>query len=335
MQRWMAVVVGAVLVGLGGCGSSGDQSAKPGSLERPDLERIVSEVDPRWILHGGCARANELGDLARRLREHRPKRPTQPEDRFGIASTTKTFVATVVLQLAGEGRLSLEDGVQHWLPGLIPTGRRITVRHLLNHTSGLADDISNLPPLKRVAAAAAQPPLFRPGTEFSYANTNYIALGLIVEKVTGRRLDQVIRDRIFRPLGLEDTSYGAVALRPDDRMPAWLGIPVASRGPVTGDGGIVSNTDDLGRFFGALLAGELLRDRLLSEMRRARFEIGVGLGLFRFDLRCGSAWGHGGEYPAYSTVALASRDGSKIVVVAKPVFDFESVLAMAEELYCS
>ncbi len=244
-------------------------------------------------------------------------------------------MATVVLQLAGEGRLSLEDSVEHWLPGLIPHGRRITVRHLLNHTSGLADDISNLPPLKRVAAAAAQPLLFRPGTEFSYANTNYIALGLIVEKVTGRRLDQVIRDRIFRPLGLEDTSYGAVALRPDDRMPAWLGIPVASGGPVAGDGGIVSNTDDLGRFFGALLAGELLRDRLLSEMRRARFEIGVGLGLFRFDLPCGSAWGHGGEYPAYSTVALASRDGSKIVVVAKPVFDFESVLAMAEELYCS
>jgi D-alanyl-D-alanine carboxypeptidase len=330
MRRWIAVVVGAVLVALGGCRSSDNQSAKPPSLERPDLEKTF-----RKLTEDGSSRAVALVQTRAGIWRDASGDGTEAEDRFGIASTTKTFAATVVLQLAGEGRLSLEDSVEHWLPGLIPIDRRITVRQLLNHTSGLADDSLDLPPQKRVAAAAARPPLFRPGTEFSYANTNYIALGLIIEKVTGRRLDQVVRDRIFRPLGLEDTSYGAVALQPEDRMPAWLGTPVGSGGPVTGDGGIVSTTDDLARFFGALLGGELLRDSFLSQMRRARFDIGVGLGVFRFDLSCGSAWGHGGEYPAYSTMALASRDGSKVVVVAKPAFSFDSVLAMAEALYCS
>jgi D-alanyl-D-alanine carboxypeptidase len=329
MQRWIAVTSAAVLVALGGCRSSGNHSAEPPSLERPGLERTF-----RKLTEDGSSTAVALVKTNSGIWRDASGRTAQPEDRFGIASTTKTFVATVALQLAGEGRLSLEDGVEHWLPGLIPARRGITVRHLLSHTSGLAD-ISNLPPLKRVAAAAAEPPLFRPGTKFSYANTNYIALGLIIEKVTGHRLDQVLGNRIFRPLGLEDTTYGAVALQPDDRMPAWLGIPVGSGEPVTGDGGIVSTTDDLARFFGALLGGELLSERLLSEMRRARFKIGVGLGLFRFDLPCGSVWGHGGEYPAYSTMVFASSDGSKIVAVAKPVFAFESVLAMAEELYCS
>jgi D-alanyl-D-alanine carboxypeptidase len=330
MQRWITFVVATVLVALGGCRSSGNHSAKPRSLERPELERTF-----RKLTEDGSSRAVALVQTKAGIWRDASGNATQAEDRFAIASTTKTFVATVVLQLADEGRLSLEDSVEHWLPGLIPTGRRITVRQLLNHTSGLADDLSSLPPARRVAAAAAQPLLFRPGTDFSYANTNYVALGLIIEKVTGRRLDRVILDRIFRPLGLEDTSYGAAALQPEDRMPAWLGVPVEFGSPVAGDGGIVSTTDDLARFFGALLGGELFGDRLLSEMRRARFDIGVGLGLFRFDLPCGSAWGHGGQYPAYATMALASRDGAKVVVVAKPVFDFENVLAMAEALYCS
>jgi D-alanyl-D-alanine carboxypeptidase len=167
---------------------------------------------------------------------------------------------------------------------------------------------------------------------------NYVVLGLIVEKVTGRRLNQVVRDRIFRPLRLEDTSYGTAALLPHPNpIPAWLGAPEEFSGPVSGDGGIVSTTGDLARFFRSLLGGKLLPPNLLSEMTRtidADSEFRAGLGLFQADLSCGSAWGHGGDEPAYSNQVLAARDGSRIVIVAQNTLGWPSAKATAEEMYC-
>jgi D-alanyl-D-alanine carboxypeptidase len=138
----------------------------------------------------------------------------------------------------------------------------------------------------------------KPGTAFAYSNTNYVALGLIVEKVTGRPLGRVVRDRIFRPLDLDDTTYGAATVR--SRPTAWLGTPEVASGPVSGDGGIVSTTDDVARFFRALFAGELLPEDLLSRLTatvEAGSDIRAGLGVFRFRVSCGFAWGHGGSNP--------------------------------------
>ena len=125
---------------------------------------------------------------------------------------TKSFVATLVLQLVGEGRLSLDDNLERWLPGLVPKGEQITVRELLNHTSGLYNYTDDLPepprrfrPQQLVAIATDHKPLFAPGTEFSYSNTNYILAGLHVERVTGQRLADQLEQRIFQPLGLDDT----------------------------------------------------------------------------------------------------------------------------------
>jgi D-alanyl-D-alanine carboxypeptidase len=262
------------------------------------------------------------------------KRRANPEDRFGIASTTKTFVATVVLQLVGEGRLSLRDTVERHLPSQLRDGRRITVRQLLNHTSGLPQGLSSVLSLRNTQ----HPLLFRPGTAHSYSNMNYVVLGLIVEKITGRRLNQVVRDRIFRPLRLDDTSYGTAALSPEPNpMPAWLGAPEELSGPVSGAGGIVSTAPDLARFFRALLGGELLREDMLSEMTRtidADFEFRAGLGIFKADLSCGSAWGHGGDEPAYSNQVLTAPDGSRIVVVAQNTLGWPAAKATAEEMYC-
>jgi len=126
---------------------------------------------------------------------------------------TKSFVATLVLQLVGEGRLSLDDNLERWLPGLVPKGEQITVRELLNHTSGLYNYTDDLPepprrfrPQQLVAIATDHKPLFAPGTEFSYSNTNYILAGLHVERVTGQRLADQLEQRIFQPLGLDDLS---------------------------------------------------------------------------------------------------------------------------------
>src|SRR4051794_30865069 len=150
-------------------------------------------------------------------------------DRFRVGSITKSFVATVVLQLVGEGRLSLDDSVARWLPGLVPNGRHITVRQLLNHTSGLfsyTDDPRVLAPYLQqhnshfvwrprqlVAIATSHPPLFPPGTAWAYSNTNYVLLGLIVERATGTDLGRQLRQRIFDPLRLRDTSFPVITGR--------------------------------------------------------------------------------------------------------------------------
>ena len=135
-----------------------------------------------------------LGNVAR-------KTPMRPDDHFKIASLTKTYTATVVLQLVGEGKLSLDDTVEQRLPGLVPNGDKITIRQLLNHTSGLSDfeiDPRYLKPYlsgnfgyywaprQLVRMGVSHKPLFAPGTRYSYSNTNYVLAQLIVEKVTGK-----------------------------------------------------------------------------------------------------------------------------------------------------
>jgi D-alanyl-D-alanine carboxypeptidase len=118
-------------------------------------------------------------------------RRADPEDRFAIENVTISFVAAVVLQLVQERRLSLRSTVQRWLPGLFRPHPKITVGELLNHTSGLPRDFSLMRPLReRVQEIGAAGVAYEPGTE-SVSYANYVLLGLIVEKVTGRRLDRV------------------------------------------------------------------------------------------------------------------------------------------------
>lgn len=282
--------------------------------------------------------------LAFGLGNRRPKTAMRATDRFRIGSLTKTFVATVVLQLVGEGRLSLDDSVERWLPGLVPNGDRITVRELLNHTSGLfdftddktwvstviANPARDWPPRDLVAVATAHPPMFAPGTAWWYSNTNYILAGLVVEQVTGTTLEQQLRKRIFEPFGLEATSlpaapeiegahahgYVGFATVPSLKAGTYLdATSLASPSIAWAAGGIVSNADDVTRFFSALLKGRLLRPDLLSEMRTVVPRSNYGLGLLRVETRCGSAFGHLGDAPGYRNVVLASSDGRRVAEV--------------------
>jgi D-alanyl-D-alanine carboxypeptidase len=324
---WLAPLV-ATFVVASGCGGIVNE----GASERPDFQLILEKLAHEQH-SGALALVITKKGLWRGAAGHAEgKRRADPEDRFGIASTTKTFVATVVLQLVSEGRLSLEDTVERWLPGRVREGRRITIRQLLNHTSGLPQDVS----FALAPRSAQQPLLSRPGTTHSYSNLNYVILGLVVEKVAGRRLDLVVRDRIFRPLALTDSSYGTTTLHAHASRRRWLGVPEGSAG-VSGAAGIVSTADDLATFFRALLKGDLIDEDVLAEMMRTvstGTEFRAGLGLFRADLRCGSAWGHGGDDLGYSNHVLVSRDGSTIVVVAQNTVGWPSVRAKAEEMYC-
>jgi D-alanyl-D-alanine carboxypeptidase len=269
-----------------------------------------------------------------------PRTPMRTTDRFRIGSETKTFVATVVLQLVGERKLSLADTVGHWLPDLVPGGQNITVRQLLNHTSGLFDYAEDKAferqldyptkvwaPRQLVAIATAHAPLFRPGARWSYSNTGYILLGLIVEKATGNPLGQELRQRIFAPLRLAATSFDTaprIAGRHAHgytrfRRPRLTDISVISPSLSWAAGAIVSTADDLVRFHRALLAGRLLRPALLAAMkttvtvtREQRY--GLGLIVSRYG-RCGVFFGHGGETFGYETFTDSRSDGKRDLVM--------------------
>ena len=254
-----------------------------------------------------------------------------------------------MLQLADEGRLSLDDPVARHLPGLVPGGEAITLRQLLSHTSGLAEYGSQPEILdslgdpsftwsgRALAELAAKLPPAGPG--FHYANTNYVLLGLTVEAVTGRRLPVVLRHRILRPLKLRATSFDT---SPGIEGPHLHGHVVVDGKPEDTEaispsyawaaGDIVSTARDLATFYRALLRGRLTSRAALREMRTPVTGV-YGLGLFRVKTRCGVAYGHDGELLGTTTLALASRDGRRAAVAAAGVQGADLV-GLAEAAYC-
>jgi D-alanyl-D-alanine carboxypeptidase len=297
-----------------------------------------------------------------------PRVVLRATDRFRVASITKPFVATVVLQLVAEGKLRLDESFDRWLPGLVPNGDRITIRQLLSHTSGLfeyqgdkgfvsaviADPSREWSPRELVRIATAHAPLFPPGTGWSYSNTNYILLGLVVEAVTGETIDQQLRERVFDPLALAATSFPAGTEIEGEHAHGYIGsatlpsLPVGTLMDVTSvvspsigwaAGGIVSNGDDITRFFAALLGGRLLRPDLLAAMRTVGPSSQYGLGLLRVQTACGRAFGHLGDGPGYRTVAYARPNGRRVVVVMVNIdatnVSWSALETAAERAFCS
>jgi D-alanyl-D-alanine carboxypeptidase len=307
---------------------------------RPSPESVVEAGSSGALLlvDDGSSRreaASGFAVLRRRV-------PLDVRDRFRVGSITKTFVAVVVLQLVDEHRIRLSDTVERWLPGLVPDGGRITVRELLGHRSGLADYAGDAvfvretlaqprrlwTPRELVRVALAEGPVARPGERFAYASTNYVILGMIVERVTGTSLERQLRDRIFVPLELEDTSFAprqrfggryAHGYAPSEHDGIVGSLATARDRSTVGTswawaaGSIVSTASDLSRFLGAVLQGRLLPPRLLALMRPkpgARY----GLGLAAFRTPCGTAIGHTGALLGTVSAALSSADGRRRVV---------------------
>ncbi|MFI1583257.1 serine hydrolase domain-containing protein [Embleya sp. NPDC020630] len=267
---------------------------------------------------------------------------------FRIASTSKALTATVVLQLVGEGRLGLDDRIERWLPGLV-AGRAITIRQVLQHTSGLPDAIPSwnteaeylklryqrYSTRQLVEDAVAMPKLFEPGEGWAYSNTGYLIAELIIERVTGQPWAAEFERRIFRPLGMDHTYWPGSS--PDIRLPHALQyqrfhgklVDVTSQIPAYPAGGIVSTTRDLDVFFRALLGGRLLRPAELAAMKSTRpvdaalqkFWPGgeYGLGLVSrplTDTGDERYWGHdGGDSGSIVTTGFA-EDGRRGAVVS-------------------
>jgi D-alanyl-D-alanine carboxypeptidase len=247
--------------------------------------------------------------------------PARSERRFRVGSITKTFTAAIALQLVHEGKLRLSDPVSRYLPGLIPAARHITIRELLDHQSGLAnytddsrwlskaDRSTSMVPRDAVRFAVSQRPAFRAGTSWAYSNTNYITLGLVIEKVTGHSYAEELSQRILEPLKLKHTELATV------RRPADLTDTGTNPNWPWAAGGIVSDAADIAHFYGALLSGKLLDPTELSAMKQT-VGPGDGLGFFGTDAGCGRVWGHEGDILDYQTFVDASDDGQRVTVIS-------------------
>nr|WP_238431731.1 serine hydrolase domain-containing protein [Streptomyces cavernae] len=249
-------------------------------------------------------------------------------DHFRAGSITKTLIATVVLQLAAEHRLSLSDSVEEHLPGLVRgagnDGRALTLRMLLTHTSGLpdftADTKGTVPvtPLEAVRLAVADRPT--PSGHYAYSNTNYVLLGMIIKQVTGDSYAVEAEHRIITPLRLTGTSFPGTRTAlpaPHGRAYTADGVDVTDLDPrVAGAAGeLVTTLADLDRFYAALLGGELLPAPQLREMLDTRAAHGAyGMGLFPARLPCGTTvWGHNGRISGSYVRTAATRDGRRVL----------------------
>jgi D-alanyl-D-alanine carboxypeptidase len=296
--------------------------------------RDAKKPGASWTLRRG------VGDLASNA-------PVPAGASFRIGSVTKTFLATAVLQADEEGRLGLGDSLAHWLPGVLPKldESAITVRMLLDHTSGVPDPTQSLlanpsgfgsgpvTPADLVAKTRGLPPVAAPGKEFSYSNADYWLLAMILEKATGETYQQRIEARVLRPLGLTHTVLPSnTTSLPSPFMHGYAPRPGKAPAEVTGfrsdwgssSGGIVSTTADLDRFSGALLGGRLLSQTELAKMKRGteapENPMGVsvyGLGLTKLRLSCGvTLYGNMGGLAGYTTWMQATGDGSRQIAVA-------------------
>ena len=276
--------------------------------------------------------------------------PPEVEDHMRIASVAKAFSGATALSLVDEGVMSLDDTIAERLPELSDAWGDVTLRQLLNHTSGLPDftgfDVfleavfasleEALPPAELVAFVRDEPLEFPPGTEYHYSNTDNIVVGLMIEAATGQSYTDVLTEEVLEPLGLDDTSLptGTELAAPyihgyqiDDEGQYEDVTNLADAEWGWASGGIVSTPADLNDFIRAYVSGELYGD----EVREAQQDLFIPAGssdpngpgansasmaLFRYQTDCGTVYGHSGNISGYTQFAVASPDGRRSVTAS-------------------
>ncbi|CAH0268972.1 D-alanyl-D-alanine carboxypeptidase [Arthrobacter sp. Bi26] len=269
------------------------------------------------------------------------KDPAQPEDRVSIASITKSMVAVSVLKLVDQGLIGLDDPVNGVLESFRTTLRPpgpVTVRQLLNHNSGMPDyaDAENTDPLKQIVntrlsmqrgleLAATLPWESKNMDRFAYSNSNYLALGQLIEKLRGRPVADVLKEEIFGSLGLQHTSLAEPDRGAPDNIHAYItdgGERVDVTQPEVFVGspaaGVISSTQDVNNFFRALLRGQLLSPAMLEEMKKKAGFADYGLGVWRFPDACSGdvRYGHSGTAFGYISISITSADGGSQITMA-------------------
>ena len=368
-----ALVATAAVAGLGVSGVLSPADAQSPRHDRPDavqqsLDALVATDGFPGALAAVRGADGEVRDLTAGVGDLTTGEAVPVDGEVRIGSNTKTFTAAVVLQLVGEGRVDLDAPVETYLPGLVRgpggNGGTITVRQLLQHTSGLPDydDVlvtdyltqlqhRYVEPHDVLDLALARPATFAPGSAWGYSNTNYIVAGLLVQQVTGRPVGEVITERVITPLGLTDTYWpteGEQELRGEHpqgyfRMSAdeeYADVTVQDPSFGWAAGQLVSTPRDLLDFFTALVDGELLPPELLAEMQTTVPAPGAtvlgdeayGLGLQTLTLSCGvPAWTHGGDIPGAETRGAVTTDGRGVMLAVTALPTDEEMAGHVEE----
>ncbi|TCO65654.1 D-alanyl-D-alanine carboxypeptidase [Actinocrispum wychmicini] len=301
-------------------------------------------------------------------RDSKTKIPTAPQQRVRAGSITKTFTSVVLLQLVSEGKVSLDEPVETYLPGLLRgdgiDGHAITVRQLMRHQSGLPDFAANpevneylagvekrtATPAEEVAIALRRPADFAPGSRYAYSNTNYIVVGMLIERVTGKPFGDELQRRVITPLGLQDTylpatgeldirgphpeGYATIAGTVTDVSRVEPSVPWAA-------GSIVSTGVDLNRFYAAVVAGQVVKARELEQML-AGVPTGpdpgltYGLGIGSTTLPCGAEYiGHTGGIYGFFTISGVTRDKRAVTLTfTKETTEKPDVSGMLSHALC-
>lgn len=379
-----AAVAAVVVAGLavtevasaGGSGPARDKALQAG------LEELVRDGSLPGALMSVRNRDGRVTDYTAGVGDLRTRSKVPTDGYVRIASNTKMFTAVVILQLADEGRLALDDAVEEHLPGVVRgtgagaaiDGRTITIRQLLNHTSGMPTGVpflskGILPVRDRyfdarelLDAWLAQAPTFGPGQDraWGYSNAGYVLLGLVAQKVTGRPFAEVVTERVIDRVGLTETYYPG----PGDRgirspHPRGYLPPEDDRGEPTGGdliditrfdpsiagaaGQMIATPSDVNKFLVALQDGRLIEPGRLAEMRQSVEAPGLfdgwryGLGTIEMELSCGiTAYGHGGDADGFQTRAAITPDGRAVTIAGTndEAHQYE-VIALFDKALCA
>lgn len=270
-------------------------------------------------------------------------RPIEVTDHMRIASTAKAYSGAVALQLVDRGKLRLNDTIGKVLPWLPRAWHRVTLRQLLNHTSGLPDYSTDPEFLELVTEnprrhfdsrrlldfVADEPLAFRPGARYAYSNSDNIAVALMAEAATGCRYEDLLARLVYRPLGLRRTSLPQGYRMPEPYMHGYDVTPpnptedvseALSASGVWASGGILSTPKDMTAFIRGYAGGKLISDRTrrqqLKWVNGASEPAGpgknkAGLAVFRYTTRCGVVYGHTGNFPGYTQLVAATPDGKR------------------------
>ena len=351
---WRVLVVPVVAaIALGAAGGAASAAPSKGEAEslKSRAQGLVEAGYPAVLAAVSDSKGESAGvAVGKGNLETGQAPPMDGEVRVGSAS--KTFVAVVVMQLVQEGKVGLDEPIETYLPGLIKgegiDGSKITVRQLLQHTSGLpeysdtyfssrAAESENMqhyvPPRDLLDTALGKPAAFEPGTQWKYTNTNYIVLGMLVERVSQRPVGEQIDQRIVKKLGLSHTylpGNGEKKLHGPHPQGYYLSAGGKLEDMTDLDtslawaaGGMVSTPSELNTFFQAVFDGRLLTQASIDEMKNGAVDASshlgpgtvYGLGLIGTSLTCGgTAWGHHGGIAGYETHDGVGPDGTAVTV---------------------
>lgn len=344
MKRWFAVMLFVLALGVVPVFAQDDiqqtLDAAISEFAAADAPAVVVQIttpEGSWAAAGGSADGT---------------RPAVPADRFRIASMSKTFVSVVALMLVEDGVFDLDDLAADYLPDdvveNIANADQATIRHLLGMRSGIPDYLATegfwaqvesdlqyeWTPLEALTYAYDEPALFEPGEDYSYSNSNYLLMQLVIEAATEQPLHEVVRARILDPLALNDTYTQISETLPGEFVEGYEDIdydgvddPVSdvNDGAGMGDGALVSNTADLTTFYAALLRDQTLlsEDSMRELLSFSDDDAGeqYSLGLAAFESPYGVAWGHSGGVVGYLSLGVYVPEIDTIVIALSASFD--------------